>query len=73
MQAIHEVTALARFTFTVLAAKETHSNALPHFPFGNAWANRFNAAYYLMSRHSRQCQAWKLSFDSCGVGMTYTA
>jgi hypothetical protein len=72
-QAIHKIPALARFTFTVLAAEESYSNALPNFPIGNAWANHFDAAYDLMSRHSRQSQARKLSFERCRVGMTYSA
>jgi hypothetical protein len=53
MQAIHKIATLARFTFSVLAAEESYSDALPSFPIGNAWANHFDAAYNLMSRHSR--------------------
>jgi hypothetical protein len=73
VQAVHKIAALARFTFTVLAAEEPDSDALPNFPIGNAWANHFDAAYDFMSRHSRQSQARKLSFDCCCVGMTYSA
>ena len=73
MQAIHKIAALARFTFTVLAAEESYSDALANFPIGNAGANHFDAAYHLMSRHSRQSQARKRSFDRCRVGMTYSA
>ena len=36
-------------------------------------ANRFDAAYHLMSRHSRQSQARKFSFDCSCVRMTYSA
>jgi hypothetical protein len=53
MQAIHEIAALAGFTFTVLAAEESYSNTLPNFPIGNARANHFDATYDLVSRHSR--------------------
>jgi hypothetical protein len=73
VQAIHKIAALARFTFTILAAEEPYSDALPNFPIGNAGANHFDAAYDLMSRHSRQSQERKLSFDCCCVGMTYSA
>jgi hypothetical protein len=73
MQAIHKIAPLAGFAFTILAAEESYSNALPNFPIGNAWANHFDATYDLMSRHSRQSQARKWSFDRCCVGMTYSA
>jgi hypothetical protein len=73
MQAVHKIAALARFTFTILAAEESYSDALPNFPIGNAWANHFDAAYHLMSRHSRQSQARKRSFDRCRIGMTDSA
>jgi hypothetical protein len=71
--AIHKIAALARFTFSVLAAEESYSDPLPNFPIGNAGANHFDAAYDLVSRHSWQSQARKLSFDRCRVGMTYSA
>jgi hypothetical protein len=73
MQAIHKIAPLAWFTFTVLASEEPYSNALPNFPIGNACANHFDSAYDLVSRHSRQSQARKLSFERCRVGMTYSA
>jgi hypothetical protein len=53
VQAVHKIAALAGFTFTVLAAEESYSDALPNFPIGNAWANHFDATYDLVSRHSR--------------------
>jgi hypothetical protein len=73
MQTIYKIATLTRFTFAVLAAEESYSDALPDFPIGNAGANCFDAAYDLVSRHSRQSQARKLSFDCGCIGVTYSA
>jgi hypothetical protein len=73
MQAVHEITALARLTLAVLTAEESNSDALPNFPIGNVRANGVNAADDFVSRHAWKSQTRILSFDRCGVGMAYTA
>jgi hypothetical protein len=73
VHAVHKITALTRFAFSILAAEESYSDALSNFPIGNVRANGVDAADDLVPGYSWKSKTRKLTFDRCDVGMTYAA